>query len=118
MPDERVGGERGRCGERRGIHEGCIVVGGDAWLVVRLVIGRRLWIVSRGSVRIAARRRMGTESGVVDPVSVVMDLHDLRMKEDEVALRRTCGHEVMLLFQRGVRRGRREACVLRGEKSQ
>jgi hypothetical protein len=87
-------------------------------LVLRLVMGRRLCIVSRGSVRIAARRRMGTERGVVDPVSVVMDLHDLRMKEDEVALRRTCGHVVMLLFQRGVRRGRREACVLRGEKSQ
>ena len=87
-------------------------------MVLRLVMGRRLCIVSRGSVRIAARRRMGTERGVVDPVSVVMDLHDLRMKEDEVALRRTCGHEVMLLFQRGVRRCRREACVLRGEKSQ
>ena len=61
---------------------------------------------------------MGTESGVVDPVSVEMVLLDLRMKEEEVALRMTCGHEVMLFFQRGVRRGRREACVLRGEKSQ
>ena len=101
MPDERVGGERGRCGERRGIHEECIVVRGEACLVVRPVRGRRLWIVSRGSVRIAARRRMGTESGVVDLVSVVMDLQDLRMKEDEGALRRTCGHVVMLFFQRG-----------------
>ena len=74
------------------------MVGGEACLVARFVMGRRLWIVSRGSVRIAARRRMGTESGVVDPVSVVMDLHDLRMKEDEVALRRTCGHVEMLFF--------------------
>ena len=85
---------------------------------VRLVRGRRLWIVSRGSVRIAARRRMGTESELVEPVSVVMDLQDLRRKEDEVARRRTCGHLAMLFFQRGVRRGRREAGVLRGEKSQ
>ena len=75
-------------------------------------------MVSSGSVRIAARRRMGTEIGVVDPESVVMDLQDLRMKEFEVALRRTCDHLVILFFQRGVRRGRREACVLRGEKSQ
>ena len=81
-------------------------------------MGRRLWIVLEGSVRIAARRRMGIESGVVDPVSVVMDLQDLRMKEDEVALRRTYGHVVMLFFQRGVRRGKEEACGLRGEKSQ
>ena len=73
-----------------------------SWWIVRLVRGRRLWIVLEGSVRIAARRRMGTESGVVDLVSVVMDyLYDLRMKEDEVALRRTCGHVVMLFFQRG-----------------
>ena len=61
---------------------------------------------------------MGTESGVVDPVSLEMDLQDLKNKEDEVALRRTCGHVVMLFFQRGVSRGRREPCVLRGEKSQ
>jgi hypothetical protein len=40
------------------------------------------------------------------------------MNEDEVARRRTCGHVVISFFQRGVRRGRREACVLRGEKSQ
>ena len=118
MPDERVGGERGRCGERRGIQEGWIVVGGDACLGVRCVVGKRLWIVSKGSVRIAARRQMGTESGVVDPVSVVMDLHDLRMKEDEVARRRTCGHVVILFFQKGVRRGRREACIFRAENSQ
>jgi hypothetical protein len=52
-------------------------------------------------VRIAARSRIGTESGVVDLVSVEMDLQDLRMKEDEVARRRTCGHVVMLFFQRG-----------------
>ena len=28
MPDERVGGERGRCGERRGVQEGWTMVGG------------------------------------------------------------------------------------------
>ena len=71
-------------------------------------------MVLKSSVRTAARRRMGTESGVVDPVSVKMDLQDLRMNEDKVARRRTCGHVVILFFQRGVRRGRREACVLRG----
>jgi hypothetical protein len=61
---------------------------------------------------------MGTEIGVVDPVSLEMDLQDLRMKEEGVARRRTCGHVVILFFQRGVRRGRRKACVLRGENSQ
>jgi hypothetical protein len=39
---------------------------------------------------------MGTESEVVDPVSVEMDLQDLSMKVDEVARRRTCGHVVFL----------------------
>jgi hypothetical protein len=73
--------------ESRGIQEGWILMGGDACLGVRCAItamGRRLWIVSRGSVRTAARRRKGTESGVVDPVSVEMDLLDLSMREDEV----------------------------------
>ena len=73
-----------------GSHEGWMVVGGDARLGMRCAMGRRLWMVSRGSVRTAARRRTGTESGAEDPVCVEMDLHDLR---------------------------RREACVLRGEKS-
>jgi hypothetical protein len=58
-------------------------------------------MVSRGSVRTAARRRMGTESEAVDPVCVEMDLQDVRRREDEVARRRTCGHGVMLCFQRG-----------------
>jgi hypothetical protein len=61
---------------------------------------------------------MGTESEVVDPVCVEMDLQDLRRREVEVARRRTCGHVVMLFFQRGVRRERRDACVLRGVNSQ
>jgi hypothetical protein len=61
---------------------------------------------------------MGTEGEVVDPVCVEMDLQDLRRMEVEVALRRACGHAVMLFFQRGVRRGRRDACVLRGVNSQ
>jgi hypothetical protein len=61
---------------------------------------------------------MGTEIEVVDPLSVDMDLQDLRSMEVVVAWRRTCGHVVMLFFQRGVRRGRRDACVLRGENSQ
>jgi hypothetical protein len=39
---------------------------------------------------------MGTERGVVDPVSVEMDLQDVSRKEDEVARRRICGHVVML----------------------
>jgi hypothetical protein len=52
--------------------------------------------VSRVSVRTAARRRMGTESEVVDPVIVEMDLHDWRRMEESEARRRTCGHVVML----------------------
>jgi hypothetical protein len=74
--------------------------------------------VARGSVRTEARRRIGTESGAEDPLCVEMDLHDLRRREVEVARRRTCGHVVMLCFHRGLRRGRREACVLRRENSQ
>jgi hypothetical protein len=81
-------------------------------------MGKRLCMVSSGSVRTAAIRRMGTESEVVDPVSVEMDLQGLRRREVEVARRRTCGHVVMLCFQRWVRRGRRVACVLRGVNSQ
>jgi hypothetical protein len=80
-------------------------------------MGRQLWIVSRGSVRTAARRRIGTESEVVDPVSVDMDLQDWRRMEVSVARRRTCGHVVMLFRRRGVRRGRRDVCVRRGVKS-
>jgi hypothetical protein len=75
-------------------------------------------MVSRGSVRTAARRRMGIESEVVDPVFVEMDLQNLRRREIEVARRRTCGHVLMLSFQRGVRLGRRDECVLRGVNSQ
>jgi hypothetical protein len=47
---------------------------------------------------------MGTESEVVDPVCVEMDLQELRRMEVEVARRRGCGHVVMLFFQKGVRR--------------
>jgi hypothetical protein len=42
-------------------------------------------MVSRGWVRTAARRRMGTEREVADPASVDMDLHDWRMMELSVA---------------------------------
>jgi hypothetical protein len=61
---------------------------------------------------------MGTESEVADPVCVEMDLQDLRRMEVEMARRKTCGHVVVLFFQRGVRRGRRDICVSRGVKSQ
>jgi hypothetical protein len=44
--------------------------------------------MSRGSLRTAARRWMGTESEVVDPVIVVMDLHDWRSMEELEARRR------------------------------
>jgi hypothetical protein len=71
----------------------------------------------RGSVRTAAKRRMGTKIEVVDPVSLYMDLHDWRRMEVFVARSRTCSHVVILLRQRGVRRGRREMCVRRGVKS-
>jgi hypothetical protein len=75
-------------------------------------------MVSRGSVRTAARRQMGTKSEVVDPASVDMDLQDWRMMDVSVARRRTCNHVVMLCCQRGLRRGRRDVCVRRGVKSQ
>ena len=62
---------------------------------VGFVTGRRLCTVSEGSVRIAARRRIGIEREVVDPVSLEMDWQDLRMKEEGVARRRTCDHSDM-----------------------
>jgi hypothetical protein len=43
---------------------------------------------------------MGTESMVVDPVVVDMDLHDRRRMEVSVAWRRTFGHVVMLFCKR------------------
>jgi hypothetical protein len=61
---------------------------------------------------------MRTESEVVDLVIVEIDLHDWRRMEELEARRRTCGHVVMLFWQRGVRRGRRDVCVRRGGKSQ
>jgi hypothetical protein len=61
---------------------------------------------------------METESEVVDPVCVEMDLQDLRRMEVVVARRRTCGHVVMLFRQKGVRRGMRDVCVLRGVNAQ
>ena len=92
---ERVEGGRGRCEVRRGTQEGWRVVGGDACLGLRFVTGKRLWTVSVGSVRTAASRRIGIVREVLDPVSLVMDWQDLRMKEEGVARRRTCGHVVM-----------------------
>jgi hypothetical protein len=92
--------------------------GGGACFGVRCVMGRRLWIVSRGSVRTAARGRMGTEREVVDPMSVDMDSQDWRRMEVLVARRRTCGDVVMLFRQKGMRRERRDVCVLQGLKSQ
>ena len=73
MSGERVEGSLGRCGLRRGIQEGCRVVGREACLMLRFVTGRRLWIVSVGSVRIAASRRTGIVREVSDPVSLEMD---------------------------------------------
>jgi hypothetical protein len=75
-------------------------------------------MVSRGLVRTAARRRMGTDCEVVDYSSIDIDLHDLRGMEELEARRRSCGHVVMLLSQRGARRGRRVECVRRGANSQ
>jgi hypothetical protein len=55
-------------------------------------------MVSRGSVRTAARRRMGTESEAAAPPRVDMDLHDLRGMEELEARRRTCGQVEMLFY--------------------
>jgi hypothetical protein len=63
-----------------------------------------------GSVRTAARRRVGIEREVVDPASVDMHLHDWRRMEVSVAWRRTCDQEVMMCCQRGLRRARRDVC--------
>jgi hypothetical protein len=74
-------------------------------------------MVSRGSVRTAARRRMGTEKEAAAPSRVDMDFHDLRRMEELEARRRTCGHVVMLFYQFGVRRARRDVCVFGGVRS-
>jgi hypothetical protein len=76
-------------------------------------------MASRGSVRTAARRRIGTESESLAPSRVHMDLQGFRgIMEDVEARRRNCGHVVMLLCHRGVRRERRDLRVRRGVKSQ
>ena len=62
---------------------------------LRFATGMRLWTMSEGSVRTAARWRIGMEREVLDPVSLEMDWLDLRMKEEGVARRRTCDHSVM-----------------------
>jgi hypothetical protein len=67
------------------------VVRGEAFFVVRCVVGKRLCMVSRGSVRTAARRRMGTETEAAAPSKVYMNLYDLRRMEELEARRRTCG---------------------------
>jgi hypothetical protein len=61
---------------------------------------------------------MGTENESAGPSSVDMELHDLKRMEDLEARSRTCGHVVMLLCERRVRRGRRDVCVRRSVKSQ
>jgi hypothetical protein len=63
-----------------------------------------------GSLRTAARRRMGTESEVADPASVDMDLHDWRRVEVEVA-RRTYHYQVVMLFCHRGRGGGGGMCV-------
>jgi hypothetical protein len=95
-----------------------MVVGGEAYLVVRCAVGMRLYMVSRGSVRTAARRRMGTESESAAPSRVDTDLLDLRRMKELESRSRICGQVVMLFFPRGVRRGRRDVCVRRGVKSE
>jgi hypothetical protein len=75
-------------------------------------------MVSRGSVRTAARRRMGMASESAATSSVDMNLHDMRRMEELEARSRTCGFVVILLSHRGVRRGWRDVSVRRGVKSQ
>jgi hypothetical protein len=54
-------------------------------------------MMSEGSVRSAAKRRMRTKIESLAPSSVVMDLHSLRRMDEMEARRRTCSH-VMMLF--------------------
>jgi hypothetical protein len=54
---------------------------------------------------------MGTESEVVDPASVDMDLHDWRRMKVSVARRRTCDQVLILFWQRWFTRGRRDVCL-------
>jgi hypothetical protein len=75
-------------------------------------------MVSRGSERTAARKPMGTESESTAPSSAEMDLQDLRRTEELEARSKTCGHVVMLLCKRRVRRGSKDVRVRRGVKSQ
>jgi hypothetical protein len=61
-----------------------------------------------GSLRTVAKRRMGTERRSFVPSRVDMVLHELRRTETSETPKRSCGHEVMEFFQRGVRRERRD----------
>jgi hypothetical protein len=56
-------------------------------------------MVFMGFVRIAARRRVGTETGSFAPSRMDIVLHDLRRTEVSEARRRGCGHVVMVFLQ-------------------
>jgi hypothetical protein len=71
-------------------------------------------MVSVGSVRTVARRRIRTESESLAPSRVDTVLRGLRRMEELEARRRICGHVVILLLHRGARRERRGLCVRRG----
>jgi hypothetical protein len=75
-------------------------------------------MVSVGSIRTVARRRIGTKSESLATSRVGMDLLGLRTMEELEARRRICGQVVILLCERGVRRERRDLCVRQGVKSQ
>jgi hypothetical protein len=75
-------------------------------------------MVSVGSVRTAARRRIGIERQSVAPSRVEIDLHGLRRIEELEARSRTCCNVMIWLCNKGVRRWRRDLCVRRGMKSQ
>jgi hypothetical protein len=69
--------------------------------VIGCVMGKRLWIGARGSVRAAARRRMETERELLAPLSVDTDLQGLRWMDEVKAQWRCCGHVVVLILRRG-----------------
>jgi hypothetical protein len=58
-------------------------------------------MVSAGSVRTAARRRIETDSESLVPSRRYTNLNDLRRMKELKARRRICGHVVISLCHRG-----------------
>jgi hypothetical protein len=69
-------------------------------------------------VRTDVKRWIVTERESDAASRVEMNWQSLMRMEESEELRRSCGHVLMKIFQRGVRHDKRDTCVWLGVKSQ